>query len=747
MVASINLNRNNLEIKSISITRLKHCRIRRLPNTRKLEIKSISITRLKLSWQGLPQAQLSAWNQKYLDYEIETSFRHPTPQLPRGLKSKVSRLRDWNSKGTGASQSLWRCPWNQKYLDYEIETVAWLHLRRVHLHLKSKVSRLRDWNIDEVSLAVLSRHLILEIKSISITRLKLPTVSPRCEAATLQLEIKSISITRLKLQCFGEHRLAVLLLKSKVSRLRDWNWKCKLNSIVSLSLKSKVSRLRDWNNVSGVGAKSLRKLEIKSISITRLKHRDTERCGFSRLYWTWNQKYLDYEIETIAQGRDRRERPDLKSKVSRLRDWNCKRILCQIEKRRRLEIKSISITRLKRQSASARIYSPWRLKSKVSRLRDWNMMVNEHRETPPELEIKSISITRLKPRWDAQSRGASFPLEIKSISITRLKPRRREDRWSADYGLEIKSISITRLKPNERQLELKLNICPLEIKSISITRLKRVFRCVGKSTLWMNLKSKVSRLRDWNVFLLLLTVRPCPLEIKSISITRLKPHTHYHEKRGTEPWNQKYLDYEIETSVSLVDADGFPILKSKVSRLRDWNETVDVVGNTIEFTWNQKYLDYEIETRLIEATIGTLPRTWNQKYLDYEIETWAACPKNPANSSDRLEIKSISITRLKHTPTCTATKVRVRTLKSKVSRLRDWNINEATDAALVEDLKSKVSRLRDWNLQCCRLDCQGYHSWNQKYLDYEIETGFALIQWLTRLFLKSKVSRLRDWNN
>ena len=38
-------------------------------------------------------------------------------------------------------------------------------------------------------------------------------------------------------------------------------------------------------------------------------------------------------------------------------------------------------------------------------------------------------------------------------------------------------------------------------------------------------------------------------------------------------------------------------------------------------TWNQKNLDYEIETL---KRIKALPVffSWNQKNLDYEIETW-----------------------------------------------------------------------------------------------------------------------------
>ena len=64
------------------------------------------------------------------------------------------------------------------------------------------------------------------------------------------------------------------------------------------------------------------------------------------------------------------------------------------------------------------------------------------------------------------------------------------------------------------------------------------------------------------------------------------------------PWNQKNLDYEIETKLSTTG-----------SHIRT-------------FAWNQKNLDYEIETKFVNVTkfFGRFS-TWNQKNLDYEIET------------------------------------------------------------------------------------------------------------------------------
>ena len=38
-------------------------------------------------------------------------------------------------------------------------------------------------------------------------------------------------------------------------------------------------------------------------------------------------------------------------------------------------------------------------------------------------------------------------------------------------------------------------------------------------------------------------------------------------------------------------------------------------------TWNQKNLDYEIETYRMPGFLVDHFQTWNQKNLDYEIET------------------------------------------------------------------------------------------------------------------------------
>ena len=70
-----------------------------------------------------------------------------------------------------------------------------------------------------------------------------------------------------------------------------------------------------------------------------------------------------------------------------------------------------------------------------------------------------------------------------------------------------------------------------------------------------------------------------------------------------------------------------------------------VYVNNDNDTWNQKNLDYEIETIVYNLHLNEHTLPWNQKNLDYEIETGRHNVKR--NDSYWLEIKRTSITRLK----------------------------------------------------------------------------------------------------
>ena len=285
-----------LEIKRTSITRLKRRYGTHANRESSLEIKRTSITRLKLIMMQAISQPSATWNQKNLDYEIETN-----------RKSDVN---------------------------------GWL--------------------------------LLLEIKRTSITRLKRAVNDVQmCNRKRHCLEIKRTSITRLKQlwRCGGS--ITSARLKSKEPRLRDWNKiRGDQQKSIQKDLKSKEPRLRDWNDFTnatwiddlaleikrtsitrlkqswGTARASWGRLEIKRTSITRLKHKpDRPRCERFRLkskeprlrdwnlrlqsvlsitnYGSWNQKNLDYEIETGGKiVRWRMASNSLKSKEPRLRDWN-----------------------------------------------------------------------------------------------------------------------------------------------------------------------------------------------------------------------------------------------------------------------------------------------------------------------------------------------------------------------------------------------------------------------------------------
>ena len=109
-------------------------------------------------------------------------------------------------------------------------------------------------------------------------------------------------------------------------------------------------------------------------------------------------------------------------------------------------------------------------------------------------------------------------------------------------------------------------------------------------------------------------------------------------------WNQKNLDYEIETATSLptfLDTVFLETKRTSITRLKQ-----DAPSCRIIITWNQKNLDYEIETLPIQSAPYAVEYAWNQKNLDYEIETVVSSKSEPHWAI---------------------------ILKPKEPRLRDWN--------------------------------------------------------------------------
>ena len=191
-------------------------------------------------------------------------------------------------------------------------------------------------------------------------------------------------------------------------------------------------------------------------------------------------------------------------------------------------------------------------------------------------------------------------------------------------------------------------------------------------------------------------------------------------------WNQKFLDYEIETwrtniSVSVSESK----LESKVSRLRDWNSTQIVLPVTSVFSWNQKFLDYEIETNIyIRLKVGHLNRVGIKSFSITRLKQGAETASNSVSYSRIVGIKSFSITRLKHE----VSRLKTRWIRSQVG-IKSFSITRLKPISFC-DIDTIISIL----------------SWNQKFLDYEIETRFMSLLTVAITKLESKVSRLRDWN-
>ena len=362
-------------------------------------------------------------------------------------------------------------------------------------------------------------------------------------------------------------------LKSKEPRLRDWNHEDVRMAATPfvVHLKSKEPRLRDWNrNAQQPMTAKAFFLEIKRTSITRLKRETSIKLGC--LFFTWNQKNLDYEIETCCRRLQSERRLQtwnqknldyeietssmLKPMATFLFSWNQKNLDYEIETAQHsllpqsehyLEIKRTSITRLKQFVNFIASVRAKDLKSKEPRLRDWNW-VN--------------SRDRLNKRRAWNQKNLDYEIE----TVDRVLPRRCVHRWpwnqkNLDYEIETSFI------PHVLQ-----HLFFLEIKRTSITRLKLA-----------------------------------PIERVEASI---------------RTWNQKNLDYEIETIIShpglTADHLRLEIKRTSITRLKQG--IAPYRWNTGEFAWNQKNLDYEIETFSQTAVcISGLP--WNQKNLDYEIET------------------------------------------------------------------------------------------------------------------------------
>ena len=195
---------------------------------------------------------------------------------------------------------------------------------------------------------------------------------------------------------------------------------------------------------------------------------------------------------------------------------------------------------------------------------------------------------------------------------------------------------------------------------------------VSVPTVWIrNLKPKETRLRDWNRKSVSVAYSRISLETKRNSITRLK---HY----ILNPFSGGFTQF----------------LKPKETRLRDWNP-------------------------LVENPLKRLLRSWNQKKLDYEIETVNLF-------SRRIDLSS---------------------LKPKETRLRDWNMQILMISGKpLPLLKPKETRLRDWNWTICERKWRRCNLETKRNSITRLKPLILLRCVRNRLRLKPKETRLRDWN-
>ena len=159
-------------------------------------------------------------------------------------------------------------------------------------------------------------------------------------------------------------------------------------------------------------------------------------------------------------------------------------------------------------------------------------------------------------------------------------------------------------------------------------------------------------------------------------------------------WNEKNLDYEIETEVRIVAKADQLCLKWKEPRLRDWNAQAPIRQDLL--LWLE--MKRTSITRLKLGLACRMVEVYNTlKWKEPRLRDWNVPERNLAASVNILEMKRTSITRLKPAGSCLCPLWHPR-LKWKEPRLRDWN--KTRDSAWIpwgHPLKWKEPRLRDWN--------------------------------------------------
>ena len=274
--------------------------------------------------------------------------------------------------------------------------------------------------------------------------------------------------------------------------------------------------------------------------------------------------------------------------------------------------------------------------------------------------IKCSNTTQFKLKWKAsQLWDWNFSVGVGGYSLDLQLKWKASQLWDWNLIANILQREYTSLKWKASQLwdwnaTIRLSDCDtklrIEMKSISIMRLKQTH------------SPRIAFAYS--------------IEMKSISIMRLKPIRRTAGSARGQTWNEKHLNYEIETG-------GFTLPPTDLVGDEEWNEKhlnyeieTGGLGLPAHYVnkWNEKHLNYEIETmkQVVERIFG---RLWNEKHLNYEIETDLLGVDQRRVWPN--EMKSISIMRLKRNnfQLCKHSLP----MKWKASQLWDWNSIPQTD--------------------------------------------------------------------
>ena len=196
-----------------------------------------------------------------------------------------------------------------------------------------------------------------------------------------------------------------------------------------------------------------------------------------------------------------------------------------------------------------------------------------------------------------------------------------------------------------------------------------------------------------------------------------------HEYEWYPTWNDKNLDYEIETWVAYSLGRRWNAQAWNDKNLDYEIETALFFGRyhlSAEDTWNDKNLDYEIETLSVSRRFSFLWITWNDKNLDYEIETvkFHQLPsRQPKLETTRTSITRLKLTRLRtgargrvpdtwndknldyEIETCNGCNGRIRrylleTTRTSITRLKLKAIERKQANSLLETTRTSITRLK-----------------------------------------------------